>query len=81
MLPEGIKRKSLEEARQQGVSFGEFVRRALEQSLLRTNAGKQGFDRSDDPLFQGMRHLASQTQSRITDASANHDEYLYGKGA
>ncbi len=78
MLTQEIKEKAIGEARAQGISFGEFVRRALEQAIVH-HKRKKSFDRSQDPLFQEMYTLSSKIQSSISDASIHHDDYLYGK--
>ncbi|MBI3698420.1 MAG: ribbon-helix-helix protein, CopG family [Acidobacteria bacterium] len=68
-----LKQEVTAQARAQGISFGEFVRRALEKAA--TRSAPRGNKRSDpfwddDAVFQG---------DVPSDLSKNHDLYLYGE--
>ena len=68
MLPTELKAKAKKKAAELGISFGEFIRIALNQFL------SKGPDESD-PLFdQGLVYDGDSPD----DLSSNHDAYLYG---
>lgn len=72
MLPSSIKAELEREAKREGVSFGEMIRRVLEKYLLSIR-GKA----IHDPFF------ASQTvfhDDGVTDVSERHDDYLTDRG-
>ncbi len=73
ILPETLKQMATDSARSLGISFGEFVRRAVEKKL-RESAPLPGMkgDRfwDDRAVFRG----------RVPrDLAARHDFYLYGE--
>ncbi len=72
VLPEPLKQRAVEQARSQGLSFGEFVRRALEAAL--ENSGQLS-GRAQDPFWADQIAFGGSSPS---DLSANHDGYLYG---
>lgn len=67
MLPESLKERAMREARERGVSFGEFIRESLSAMLAQT----RGTDSllADKAVFQGKAP---------SDLSSDHDRYLYG---
>lgn len=72
VLPDPLKRRAVARAREQGISFGEFVRRAVEKMLSappRGDSRKKTGDRFWDNLeiYDGGP----------SDAAARHDDYLY----
>ena len=72
LLPADSKAKALRRAREQGLSLGEFLRRALEAAL----AGPGETPRKSDPLFSD----ASVYEGRVpADLAVHHDDYLYGE--
>ncbi len=73
MLPEDLKARAENRARNQGVSLGELVRLALERLLERTRKGGG----AEDPLFADE---AVHTGKNPRDLSEHHDRYLYGEG-
>jgi hypothetical protein len=72
MLPPGLKQRAVVQAHTQGVSFGEFVRRALEKAVAengsRSVSGRDTFW-SDKAVFRGQAPK---------DIARRHDDYLYG---
>jgi len=72
MLPLDLKRKTVALARSSGVSFGEFVRRALAAAA---EGERQGRPRRD-PLLEDHAVFRGRTPR---DLSRNHDRYLYGE--
>jgi hypothetical protein len=69
MLPPDLKNQAGRRARQMGISFGEFVRRALAGALTR-----DGIDAAEDPLFADRAVHGGEAPA---DASARHDDHLY----
>ena len=70
VLPTLLKQLATERARSEGISFGEFVRRAIEKQLV-TPANKTG-----DPFWD---NLTAYEAEGPTDIAQNHDDYLYGE--
>lgn len=70
MLPPDLKGRAQQQAREQGVSLGEFVRRAIESQLN----GSGAVLRAADSLFAD----AVFTGDAPADSAAEHDRYLYG---
>jgi hypothetical protein len=71
MLPPDLRNRADQRCRQLGISFGELVRRALTDLLDRGGAGEV----ADSLLADEAVHRGAAP----TDASARHDEYLYGR--
>ena len=71
MLPSDLKIQAQQQARMQGVSLGEFIRRAIEAQLRGSGAAQ----RAADPLFADG---AVFTGDAPADSAAEHDRYLYG---
>ena len=67
MLPSTLREKATSYARQRRMSFGEFVRRALEKALQETEQSDTFLN--DKALFRGKVPK---------DLAKNHDKYLYG---
>jgi hypothetical protein len=70
MLPETLKTRALEAAREDGISLGEIIRRALEDRLAHAQT-----DLGRDPFFSDTRVDDS---PGAEDGAARHDDYLYG---
>lgn len=69
MLPNELKHAAQLKAKEQGLSFGEFVRRSMKQALSNgTN------DRAKDPLFADS---SLYEEDMVTDVAEKHDDYLY----
>jgi hypothetical protein len=72
VLPPRLKQRATARARQQGISFAELVRRAIQnevtQPLRRARKGKK------DPLFDDVPVYDGPVPA---DFSINHDKYLY----
>ena len=71
MLPPRLKERVEAQARARGLSFGEFVRRALEKAVSEKRAKKGG----DDPLLSDHAVFRGKVPP---DLSRRHDFYLYG---
>ena len=71
MLPQDLKHRVVRESQRLGVSLGEYVRVSLESAL-----GREDQSGSDDPLFSDDAVFSGHAPR---DASATHDEYLYGE--
>jgi hypothetical protein len=71
VLPQALKEIAQDRARSRGISFGEFVRRAVEEATCKTPRGKSAADPflSDRAVFRG---------GAPSDLSERHDFYLYG---
>jgi hypothetical protein len=69
MLPEELKVRAQDKARELGMSFGELLRESLERRL-----GVPG-DRLEDPLFANVPVYDGPAPE---DLSEEHDRYLYG---
>jgi len=67
LIPEDLKLRAVERAKSDNMSFGEFVRRALEKSLQDTDS---------DPFWNDKAVFRGEVPS---DYSENHDDYLYGE--
>jgi hypothetical protein len=66
LLPEDLYQAAGQEARAQGVSLGELIRRRLASITPRESPGETFFTRSP------------WTGEAPSDLSSNHDRYLYG---
>jgi hypothetical protein len=71
MLPNDLKSRAANRAKNMGISLGQYIREVLEKSL-ETDSGGEG---SCDPLFADSAVFADHTPE---DLASNHDEYLYG---
>src|SRR5258708_37274467 len=69
MLPEKLKSQAQQEARRQGVSLGQFIRKAVEANLTRSN----GKDDAPHPFFDDDFVIADDGPA---DVAENHDQYL-----
>lgn len=69
MLPEDLKLRAQERARERGIPFAELVREALEARL-----GTPAERRDDDPLFAEAPVYDGPAPA---DLAASHDRYLY----
>ncbi|MFA6568917.1 MAG: hypothetical protein WCS96_11960 [Victivallales bacterium] len=78
VLPEDIKSLAVKNAHDEGISFGEFVRRSLDMSIRKSTCENKSYSRGHDSLFSGMRKLRLRTKPGVRDGALNHDEYLYG---
>ncbi len=67
-LPSPLKSRIVHEARENGMTVGEFIRHCIEQSLSSAPAPKR----------RSFFDLEIFTGSAPSDVSANVDEYLYG---
>jgi hypothetical protein len=70
MLPADIKEKSLRQARKQGISFGRFVRAAIEARVRAAGVDEPG----DDSLFGDDTVFSDAAPRRL---AAEHDRFLY----
>lgn len=72
VLPPRLKNAALQQARAAGISFGEFLRRALEKAITDPGPRRRRRDSllDDTAVFQG---------DVPKDLSRRHDAYLYGE--
>ena len=82
-MPAPLKAKAVARARQQGISFGEFVRQAVEKQLaasVKSGAKKEktGKKKTGDPFWD---NLVVYDDDGPADLAARHDDYLYGEEA
>ncbi|MFH1877587.1 MAG: ribbon-helix-helix protein, CopG family [Candidatus Omnitrophota bacterium] len=68
---EQMKRLKLE-AEREHLAVSELVRRAIDRFL---KAKERSVDWEEDPLYKAIGAI----NLSVTDASINHDHYLYGK--
>lgn len=72
VLPDALKQRAVARAREQDISFGEFVRRAVERMLSAPPRG-DGRKKTGDPFWDNLEIY----DGGPTDAAAHHDDYLY----
>ena len=72
VIPARLKQRASTHARTAGISFGEFVRRALERALA--DNSRQG--RQRDPFLDDRVLFTGDIPE---DLSGRHDFYLYGE--
>ena len=72
VLPPRLKERAFERARKQGISFGEFVRQAVEKQLSATPKGNS--KKTGDPFWDNLVAY----DAGNPDTAAHHDDYLYG---
>jgi len=70
VFPAGLKKRAVAEARHQRISFGELLRRSLEQTLSQPRKRPKG----RDPLWDNVPVYDGPVPA---DLSSNHDKYLY----
>ena len=71
MLPDGLRAQAQQRASEEGISFGELVRRSLYEKILREPS-----EIREDPLFRDDEVYTGSTPS---DLATDHDRYLYGE--
>jgi len=74
VLPLNLKRSAAEAARHGGISFGEFVRRAVRKELA--EAASQGGGRRKDPFLDDTAVYRGRGPKNY---ARDHDKYLYGE--
>jgi hypothetical protein len=72
VLPGPLKERAIARAREQGISFGEFVRRAVERMLSAPPRGG-GRKKIGDPFWDNLEIY----EGGPSDVAARHDDYLY----
>ena len=81
VFPPELKRRAVSRARHQGISFGEFVRRAVEKEMaapahkITKVPWKRGSGKTGDPFWD---NLVVYKDDGPADLSVRHDDYLYG---
>jgi len=73
VLPGPLKQRAVTRAREQGISFGEFIRRAVENMLTAPPRGR-GRKKTGDPFWDNLKVY----DGGPADLAARHDDYLYG---
>jgi hypothetical protein len=73
VLPAPLKQRAVARAREQGISFGEFVRRSVEKMLTAPPRGT-GRKKAADPFWDNLKVY----DGGPADLAARHDDYLYG---
>lgn len=73
VLPPFLKQRAVATAREQGISFGEFVRRAVE-NMLTLPPERAARKKTGDPFWDNLKFY----DGGPADAAARHDDYLYG---
>jgi hypothetical protein len=74
VLPSRLKERAVARAREQHISFGEFVRQAVEKQLaVRTNGKSK--NKAGDPYLDNLVVFDDDGPS---DLSARVDDFLYG---
>ena len=71
-MPPRLKELAVARAREQNISFGEFVRRAVAQQLA--SSPKGAAKKTKDPFWDNMKTFAGGP----ADLSTRLDEFLYG---
>jgi hypothetical protein len=78
VMPLPLKAKAVARARQQGISFGEFVRHAVEKQLVVSAKSRSSKAKTGDPFWD---NLVTYDDDGPVDLAARHDDYLYGEEA
>lgn len=73
VLPASLKERAVARSREQKISFGEFVRRAVENQL--TTQPTRKTKKTGDPFWD---NLVAYEDAGPSDLSSRHDDYLYG---
>ena len=77
ILPEQLKQRTMEKARADGISFAEFVRRAVELAV--NEQPSRTSQRKRRAAIEAMRAFRDDAPSAgPADMSINIDEYVYG---
>jgi hypothetical protein len=79
VLPPELKRRAVSRARHQGISFGEFVRRAVEKQVAQpaVKIVKPPRKRkTGDPFWDNLVFFDDDGPA---DLSVRHDDYIYGE--
>jgi hypothetical protein len=80
VFPPDLKKRAVLRARAEGISFGEFVRRAVDKQLSPPSKKgskvpwKIGSRNTGDPFWDNLRTFSGGP----ADLAARHDDYLYG---
>ena len=69
-----LKARAVAKARQQGISFGEFVRQAVERQIAAPPKGKSK-KKTGDPFWDNLKPF---DDDGPPDLSTRIDEFLYG---
>ena len=72
MLPQDLKARAERQAREEGLSLGELIRRSLARSVSRPASV------AEDPIFYDDATYAGEIPEGYV---ADHDDYLYGDGS
>jgi hypothetical protein len=75
VLPPELKRRAVSRARHQGISFGEFVRRAVEKQLTTPTKSRVKRKKTGDPFLDS---LVTFDDGGSPDLSTRIDEIVYG---
>jgi hypothetical protein len=75
VLPPELKRRAVSRARHQGISFGEFVRRAVEKQLTAPAKSRVKRKKTGDPFLD---NLVTFDDGGPPDLSTRVDEIVYG---
>ena len=73
-LPREIYNRLTQRADKHAITLAHQIRAAIEEYLERIEAEMDSVLLADDPIFQ----MIGRHSSTVTDASVNHDYYLYG---
>jgi hypothetical protein len=76
VLPPALKQRAVDRSHQDGVSFGEFVRRAVETQLAASPKSTAG--KTADPFGD---NLTAYDDKGPVDLAERHDDYLYGRSS
>jgi hypothetical protein len=82
VLPPLLKQRAVLRARVQGISFAEFVRRAVEKQVTAPAKvptkvpWKRGSRKTGDPFWDNLKTF---DDDGPTDLSVRHDDYIYGE--
>jgi hypothetical protein len=73
VMPARLKAQAVARAREQKISFGEFVRRAVKNQLA-TLPKRRGKKKTGDPFWDNLKFY----EGGPSDVSVRHDDYIYG---
>ena len=73
VLPASLKQRAVARAREQGISFGEFVRTAVANMLTVPPRGTSR-KKTGDPFWDNLKVY----EDGPADLAVRHDDYLYG---
>ncbi|MDL5053047.1 hypothetical protein QQ056_05710 [Oscillatoria laete-virens NRMC-F 0139] len=80
VIPDELKTQAFDYSRRKGMTFGEFVRQAIEEKMHDEKSGDQNIHQKKARQVRKLLDFAAPVYSGPPDLTANLDDYLYGGG-